>query len=82
MRRINPDGPDADLAIELSPGQTEDRLSKQIQNNKQRAIVKYKREISRAKSRLLRTDNKGLKRRLKQKIKSLEGEIEKEQRFI
>jgi len=82
MRRINPDGPDADLAMELSSGQTKNRLNRMVRQDKERAVVKYRQEIARAESRLSRTQNKTQNKGLKQKIKSLEGEIKKEQRFL
>lgn len=57
-------------------------LLRQVQEDKIRSIEKYRREITRAKDKIKRTQNKELKRRLKQRVKSLEAEIKQEQKFL
>ena len=63
---IDPNGPDADLAMELAPGMRERRMSKMVHQDKVRAIVKRNKQIA----------------RLKQEIKKLENENKEERRFM
>lgn len=81
IRRATDDD-DPDDILEFSHGQSEARLSKQLQNDKQRSIVWRNREIKSAKVMMGRTKNQELKKQLKQKINKLENENRQEQRFM
>lgn len=82
MRKVAPDSEDADLALEFSSGQTEARLSRQLQNDKARGIVKRNAELKRIKGALHRTQDPHNRKRLRQRIQLLEKEQKQEQRFL
>lgn len=78
-RRADPD--DSGI-LELSSGQAQARLSKQIHNDKRRTVVRNNAEIKRAEGMLRRTQDKPLQKELRARIARLETENEIEQRFL
>lgn len=75
-------GDDPEDVLEFTPGQAEARLSKQLKNDRQRAIVNRSRELKRAKGALQKTQDLPLREQLRQKINRLEAENKQEQRFL
>ena len=80
VRRIDPDG-DEKSAFE-SLGQAQSRLSKQIQNDRQRAVVNRNRELKRATTALQRCQDPPLRKQLRQKINRLQRENTETQKFL
>lgn len=79
MRRTTPDDEDA---LELSSSQTQQRLSKQIVNDKERSIVNRNQELKRAKGMLDRTQDPHNRKRLRKRIDKLERENIETKRFL
>ena len=80
IRRATSDD-DPDDILEFSLDQTQERLSKQLQNDKQRTVVKNLAEIKRAKGMLERAQDPHLRKQLRQRIKTLTVENNETQRY-
>lgn len=62
--------------------QRQQRLSKQLKNDKRRTIVNRNREIKRAKGALQRAQDPSLRKQLRQRIQLLENKNKQENQFL